>query len=62
MGIHTRMDARIWVDEQFKENLKNSDRTHARRLGDIADVFARAFTLKGNCFLPLFIAPTMDRE
>ena len=61
-GIHTRMDARIWVDEQFKENLKNSDRTHERSLGDMADVFARAFTLKGDCLLPLFIASTMGRE
>ena len=61
MGIHTRIGAWTWVDEQIKENLDDRTWMLANSLESIPDVAARVFSQMGNCRFPLHITPTVVR-
>ena len=54
--INTGDMARNWFVTQDRTNVSDEQRTHARSLTKIADIFSRAFTVMGNCRSPLYIS------
>ena len=61
-SVDNSVVARNWVALQIKNNAMDKNWTRSQSVAKIADIFARAFAVMGNCRVPLSISRTEAEE